>query len=80
MFASKYSCGGRHYLAHPPSQDISTSDHHTLINTDTTVANASENCKVETVRCETGKQLTRGLLQKQSNLCLVIYTYTTVIA
>jgi hypothetical protein len=31
--------------AHLPSQDILTSEHHNLINPDTSVASASENCR-----------------------------------
>jgi hypothetical protein len=48
-------CGGCHWLAHPPSQDILSSTHHNLINNETAVVSVSENCKVvsvcDAIRC-----------------------------
>ena len=46
-------CGRRHWLVHPTSQDILTSEHHNLMNTDIAVASASDNCKVWSVWGET---------------------------
>ena len=42
-------CGGRHWLAHPPGQDILSSIHHNLINSEIAVASVSGNCKVMSV-------------------------------
>jgi hypothetical protein len=43
------NCGGHHWLAHPHSQDILSSIYHNRINTETTVASVSGNCKVVSV-------------------------------
>ena len=51
---SESPCGGRHWLAHPLSQDILSSIHHNLINSQTTVKNASDNCKVVSM-CDAGR-------------------------
>jgi len=59
-----WSCSGRQWLAQPPSQDILSSEHHNLINHEKAVTSASENCRVTSVRRETGKPKTRGRLQR----------------
>jgi len=42
----QYMRGGRHLLAHPPSQDILTPEHHILIKTaDSAVSTVREDCK-----------------------------------
>ena len=70
-------CGGRHWLAHSPRQDISTSEHHNLIYTDMAVVSASENCRVQSVWHETDKQRPRGRLQRL-HVWSVVCTYTCV--
>jgi hypothetical protein len=57
-------CGECHWLAHPPSQDILSSGHHNLINTETAVVSASGNCKVESVWCETDQEEASDQLQR----------------
>ena len=42
------------YTSYPLGQDVLTPEHQNLINIDTTVANASENGKVETISKHTG--------------------------
>jgi len=71
----------------PTSQDILTSGHHNVINTETAVACASGNCEVVAVRREMGKQLARGWPQRLyvrrgivCCVCRVIYTYTRVVS
>jgi hypothetical protein len=58
------ACGGRHWLAQPPSQDILSSKHHNLINTEKAAVSASENCKVESVWREMDQQQASGQLQR----------------
>ena len=41
----QHMSGGRRWLAHPPCQDILTSEHHNLIKPDKAVVSDSENCK-----------------------------------
>ena len=49
---SESPCGGRHWLAHPPSQDILPSIYHNLINNETAVASGNKKVvSVCDVRC-----------------------------